>query len=97
MNDIHNNTAFQEFLQKSCNEIETNDDEYQRLTKQSINAYNNLKKAFSEFVNISTKLQVYSENLMFKAGIYTAQNTAQNETNHNYDVINNSYMLRKVK
>jgi len=83
MNDIMSSPAFQEFLQKRCEEITANDEEYQELTRKSMAAYNNLRKAFAEFVNLSTQLQAYSEKSMFEAGINTAQNNAHNSTNHN--------------
>jgi hypothetical protein len=93
LSDILKNPAFQEFLQKRCEEITIWDDEYQRLTSEVAEAYKSLQKSLNNFANLSTKLQAYSEVLMLRSDIYTAQSTAQNSISHKCDVTINSKML----
>lgn len=95
MNDILSNPAFQEFLQKRCEEIENNDAEYQLLTRQSMDAYNDFVNAFAKYINISTKLQAYSEKLMLESGIHTAHKNAQKLINPLLNVTNNLKIVAK--
>jgi hypothetical protein len=89
-------TAFQEFLQKRCEEIAGEDREYQELSKQSMIAYCKFKKALDEFVNISTKFHAYAENLMLKTDMYTARYTAQNQTKQIINETIDNDMIRKA-
>jgi hypothetical protein len=93
MNDILKSAAYQEFLQKSCEEITANDEGYQKLMLATKEAYKQLEKSFSNFINLSTKLQVYSEGLMLRSELNTAQYTAQSLINHDYDVIDNNEIV----
>jgi hypothetical protein len=65
-----NNEMPGDHINQLCSDIASSDEKYNEITQRSMLAYQNLTKAFAEYVNITTELHAYSEKLMLYRGIH---------------------------
>jgi len=77
MSDIFESPAFQEFLQKRCEEITLEDEEYQKISEQILQAESEIKslisgellKIFDEYSALNLALLAHACPLVYGRGI----------------------------